>query len=81
MRKLNNEKIASLAESTSPEILWRGPFKQLINTAVEAGFADQRTYVYNGEEIDHQVHLGFDLASTMAAPVKAANRGKVVFAG
>ena len=81
MRKLNNEKISSLAESTSPEILWRGPFKQLINTAVEAGFADQRTYVYHGEEIDHQVHLGFDLASTMAAPVKASNRGKVVFAG
>jgi len=81
MRKLNNEKIASLAAATSPEILWRGPFKQLINTAVEAGFADQRTYTHDGQEIDHQVHLGFDLASTMAAPVKAANRGKVVFAG
>jgi len=81
MRKLNNEKIAALAASTAPEILWRGPFKQLINTAVEAGFADQRTYVYQGREIDHQVHLGFDLASTMAAPVKAANRGKVVYQG
>jgi murein DD-endopeptidase MepM/ murein hydrolase activator NlpD len=81
MRKLNNEQISALAASTSPELLWRGPFKQLINTAVEAGFADQRTYVYAGQEIDHQVHLGFDLASTMAAPVNAANRGKVVFAG
>jgi murein DD-endopeptidase MepM/ murein hydrolase activator NlpD len=81
LRKLNNEKIASLALESSPEILWRGPFKQLLNTAVEAGFADQRTYVYNGQDIDHQVHLGFDLASTMAAPVKSANRGKVVFAG
>jgi murein DD-endopeptidase MepM/ murein hydrolase activator NlpD len=81
MRKQNNDQIAKLAEATSPEILWRGPFKQLINTAVEAGFADQRTYTYDGQEIDHQVHLGFDLASTMAAPVKAANRGKVVFAG
>lgn len=81
LRKLNNEKIASLARETSPEILWRGPFKQLLNTAVEAGFADQRTYVYQGRDIDHQVHLGFDLASTMAAPVKAANRGRVVFAG
>lgn len=81
MRKQNNETIAALAASSSPEILWRGPFKQLINTAVEAGFADQRTYVYNGQEIDHQVHLGFDLASTMAAPVNASNRGKVVYAG
>ncbi|MFO0688840.1 MAG: M23 family metallopeptidase [Myxococcota bacterium] len=81
MRKQNNETIAALAAKTSPEILWRGPFKQLMNTAVEAGFADQRTYTHNGQEIDHQVHLGFDLASTMAAPVKAANRGKVVYAG
>lgn len=81
MRKANNEKIASLAASSAPEILWKGPFKQLINTAVEAGFADQRTYTHNGQDIDHQVHLGFDLASTMAAPVQAANRGKVVFAG
>ena len=81
LRRMNNETIAALAEQTSPEILWRGPFKQLINTAVEAGFADQRTYVYGGEAVDHQVHLGYDLASTAAAPVFAANRGRVVLAG
>jgi murein DD-endopeptidase MepM/ murein hydrolase activator NlpD len=81
LRRMNNETIAKLAESSSPEILWRGPFKQLINTAVEAGFADQRTYVYNGADVDHQVHLGFDLASTSAASVRAANRGRVVLAG
>ena len=81
MRRINNETIANLAKETAPEILWRGPFKQLINTAVEAGFADQRTYVYNGTDVDHQVHLGFDLASTAMAPVRAANRGRVVHAG
>jgi murein DD-endopeptidase MepM/ murein hydrolase activator NlpD len=81
LRRMNNETIANLALGTSPEILWRGPFKQLINTAVEAGFADQRTYVYNGNDVDHQVHLGFDLASTSAASVRAANRGRVVLAG
>jgi len=81
LRRMNNDAIAALAADTSPEILWQGPFKQLINTAVEAGFADQRTYVYDGREVDHQVHLGFDLASTAAAPVLAANRGRVVFAG
>jgi murein DD-endopeptidase MepM/ murein hydrolase activator NlpD len=80
LRRMNNETIAALAQSTAPEMLWRGPFKQLINTAVEAGFADQRTYVYNGEDVDYQVHLGFDLASTAAAPVLAANRGRVVYA-
>ncbi len=81
LRRMNNETIANLALGTSPEILWRGPFKQLINTAVEAGFADQRTYVYNGSDVDRQVHLGFDLASTANAPVRAANRGRVVQAG
>jgi murein DD-endopeptidase MepM/ murein hydrolase activator NlpD len=81
LRRRNAETIASLAAQTSPEILWHGAFKQLINTAVEAGFADQRTYVYKGQEVDHQVHLGFDLASTLAAPVHAANRGRVVHAG
>jgi murein DD-endopeptidase MepM/ murein hydrolase activator NlpD len=81
LRRMNNETISALALQTAPEILWRGPFKQLINTAVEAGFADQRTYVYNGEDVDHQVHLGFDLASTAAAPVRAANRGRVLHAG
>ncbi|MFS8608285.1 MAG: M23 family metallopeptidase, partial [Gammaproteobacteria bacterium] len=81
LRRMNNETIAALAESTAPEILWRGPFKQLINTAVEAGFADQRTYVYNGETVDNQVHLGYDLASTAQAPVFSANRGRVVYAG
>ena len=81
MRRENNTRIAALAAETAPEILWEGPFKQLINTAVESGFADQRTYFYAGEEIDHQVHLGFDLASTVAAPVVAANRGRVVHAG
>jgi murein DD-endopeptidase MepM/ murein hydrolase activator NlpD len=81
LRRLNNEAISALALDTAPEILWRGPFKQLINTAVEAGFADQRTYVYDGKDVDHQVHLGFDLASTAAAPVRAANRGRVVHAG
>jgi murein DD-endopeptidase MepM/ murein hydrolase activator NlpD len=81
MRRENNAAIMALAGDTSPEILWQGAFKQLLNTAVESGFADQRAYIYNGEEIDHQVHLGFDLASTVAAPVLAANRGRVVHAG
>lgn len=81
LRRMNNETITKLAAQTSPEILWRGPFKQLLNTAVEAGFADQRTYVYKGKEVDRQTHLGFDLASTIAAPVRAANRGRVLHAG
>lgn len=80
LRTEDNERIAALATASAPEILWRGPFKQLVNTAVEAGFADQRTYVYKGEVIDHQVHLGYDLASFAGAPVYASNRGRIVHA-
>ncbi len=81
LRRINDDTITKLSRETAPEILWRGPFKQLLNTAVEAGFADQRTYVYKGQDVDHQVHLGFDLASTAGASVRAANRGRVVHAG
>lgn len=81
MRRENHAYIVNLSAATVPEILWQGPFKQLINTAVESGFADQRDYIYKGEVVDQQTHLGFDLASTAAAPVSAANRGRVVHAG
>lgn len=81
LRRENNATITALAQKTAPEILWQGPFKQLVNSAVEAGFADQRTYIYKGQEVDRQVHLGFDLASTSAAPVRASNHGKVLYAG
>lgn len=81
MRRENNAYIAGLAEESSAEILWQGPFKQLINTAVESGFADQRDYIYDGEVVDEQTHLGFDLASVAAAPVLAANHGRIVHAG
>lgn len=66
---------------TSPTMQWSGPFRQMTNSAVEAGFADARTYTYEGKEIDKQTHLGFDLASLSQAPIEAANRGVVVFAG
>jgi murein DD-endopeptidase MepM/ murein hydrolase activator NlpD len=81
LRRQNNETIAALAKQSAPKILWEGAFKQLSNTAVEAGFADRRTYTYNDKNIDEQTHLGFDLASNSAAPVEAANSGQVVFAG
>lgn len=80
LRKQNNATISALAAKSSPQMQWKGAFKQLLNTAVEAGFADQRTYFHHGQEIDRQVHLGFDLASTQAAAVQAANRGTVVHA-
>ena len=82
LRQQNNDTIRTIGRTkTAKEILWRGPFRQMTNSAVEAGFADERTYTYKGKPVDKQVHLGFDLASTQNAPILAANRGTVVFAG
>lgn len=81
LRRENNDAIKALASKTSPKVLWNGPFVQLGNSQVEASFADKRTYFYKGEEIDRQVHLGFDLAVTANVAVRAANDGVVVFAG
>jgi murein DD-endopeptidase MepM/ murein hydrolase activator NlpD len=78
LRQLNAEKILQLAKQTSPMRLWDGPFVQLGNSKVEAAFADHRTYVYKGKEVDHQVHLGFDLAVTSHVAVVAANSGTVL---
>jgi murein DD-endopeptidase MepM/ murein hydrolase activator NlpD len=51
------------------------------NSAPLSGFADRRTYVHNGTVIDHQTHLGFDLASLKLAAVPAAAAGRVAFVG
>jgi murein DD-endopeptidase MepM/ murein hydrolase activator NlpD len=81
LRRKNAEKIASFARQSAPEILWRGiVFHPFTNNAVESAFADKRTYLYRGKEVDQQTHLGFDLASFTNMKVLAANRGKVLFA-
>jgi len=80
LRKKNGEYIASLASKSEPRLLFTDAFKQMMNSQVESRFADRRTYYFNDKEIDHQVHLGFDLATVQQAPVHAANAGVVVHA-
>jgi Arc/MetJ family transcription regulator len=80
LRRRNGETIAEQAGKTSREMLWKDAFQALGNASVEAGFADNRTYVHQGKEIDRQVHLGFDLAVTQRIPVLAANAGIVLYA-
>jgi murein DD-endopeptidase MepM/ murein hydrolase activator NlpD len=80
LRKINADEIAALAKKTAPVRLWQGAFVQMGNSKVEASFADHRTYFYKGKEVDHQVHLGFDLAVTEHIPVEAANAGTVASA-
>lgn len=81
MRQRNNETLHNLRDQTSPQVLWQGPFLQLGNSQVEAQFADDRTYVYQGKKVDEQMHLGFDLSKVAMAPIEAANDGRVLYAG
>jgi murein DD-endopeptidase MepM/ murein hydrolase activator NlpD len=80
LRQANSRELIAFSQKTAPRFLWRQPFIQLGNSKVEASFADSRTYLYNGEAVDHQTHLGFDLAVTEHTPVVAANDGVVVHA-
>jgi len=81
LRKANFEKIAEIVKKTDKTVYWKGAFLRLPKSATRAGFADRRSYKYNGETIDHQIHLGIDLASVAHSPVPAANKGRVAFTG
>lgn len=80
IRKENNDKIMQVCSQPNPKKLWRGKFAGMSRGSRKAGFADHRSYFYNDREIDRQVHLGIDLASTAHVEIKAANHGAVVFA-
>ena len=80
LRRLNAERIREIAADTADERLWSEPFRQLANSQVESGFGDHRTYLYEGREVDQQVHLGFDLSVTANVPIVAANAGRVIWA-
>ncbi len=81
LRRRNGQMLLQLASRTARRMLWTEAFQPLGNAKVEAKFADRRTYVHDGKEIDQQVHLGFDLAVTAHVPVRAANHGVVLHAG
>ena len=80
LRKQNTEQLKALASNSRQEFLWNGVFRQLPRSKVEAAFADHRQYLYHGQVVDTQDHLGFDLAVTAQYPVEAANDGDVVLA-
>lgn len=80
LRRTNDAAISALARNSRPDMLWKDAFAQMGNSQVESRFADRRTYFFEDQEIDRQVHLGFDLASVQHAPVRASNTGVVVFA-
>jgi murein DD-endopeptidase MepM/ murein hydrolase activator NlpD len=79
LRQSNAQTIAKACATTDPQQLWADRFFRMAG-AGRAGYADQRTYMYNGQAIDVQTHLGVDIASTERVGIRSANRGRVVFA-
>jgi murein DD-endopeptidase MepM/ murein hydrolase activator NlpD len=81
LRQANEGLFRKTTQKTEPKMLWSGAFTRLPNAAPRAGFGDRRSYRYDGQIIDEQVHMGVDLASLALSPVPASNAGKVVLAG
>jgi murein DD-endopeptidase MepM/ murein hydrolase activator NlpD len=81
LRRAELDRVAEFSRDSEPAFLWSGAFLQMANSARAANFAETRSYMYEGREVDQQTHLGLDLASTARAPVPAPNSGRVVFAG
>jgi len=81
LRKENLAKVLEIGQQSAATPFWSEVFLRQPNASVPGFFAQPRTYLHNGLIIDHQTHLGIDLASTARAPIPAANRGRVVFAG
>jgi murein DD-endopeptidase MepM/ murein hydrolase activator NlpD len=81
LRRQNEAQIHAITAHSTPQPLWDGAFHRQSNAAPLSSFADRRTYTYHGDVIDHQTHLGFDLASLKLSPVEAAQNGIVVHAG
>ena len=77
LRAANASELVELARQSAPAFLFEGAFLPLRNSKVMSAFADRRTYVYAGREVDQQTHLGFDLAAVAHSEVPAANRGVV----
>jgi murein DD-endopeptidase MepM/ murein hydrolase activator NlpD len=80
LRRTNHETISKLSKESQGQFLWNGAFLQLSNSQVESYFADRRTYVYQGNPVDQQDHVGFDLSVVQRYPIEAANDGKVILA-
>ncbi|MDO3379918.1 M23 family metallopeptidase [Geoalkalibacter halelectricus] len=80
MREDNRQTLNELSRNTASEPLWRGDFLRMAGAANMAGYADRRTYLYQGRKISEATHMGIDLASVQQAPIHASNHGRVIFA-
>ncbi len=80
VRAANEAKIREVIGKSVEFQHWRGPFRQMLNSAVKSNFAERRTYFIGEQEISQATHYGYDLASTANAYVTAANSGVIIYA-
>ncbi|MDR2892386.1 MAG: M23 family metallopeptidase [Deltaproteobacteria bacterium] len=81
IREQNYARLAKYSEQTAPAPLWRGVFMRLPRSVQLSQFADQRSYMYQGREVDHRTHQGIDLASVSRDQIPAAGSGRILAAG
>jgi murein DD-endopeptidase MepM/ murein hydrolase activator NlpD len=79
LRKKNHDRVRQACSQSQPEPLWSGAFQRFLGKPM-ARFGDKRAYIYQGRQIDQQVHLGEDLASLEKSPVPAGHKGVVALA-
>jgi murein DD-endopeptidase MepM/ murein hydrolase activator NlpD len=85
MRLKNEDIIHALSKKVSDEMLdsWKmKKFYPLKNSAKVASYGDHRYYYYKTKDnvVSESYHVGYDLASTKMADIKASNPGTVVYA-
>ncbi len=80
LRAENERAIREHLAKTASVPYFDGPLEQLANSQVTSRFAERRTYFVDGDPVSKATHFGFDLASTSAAPITAAARGRVAYA-
>jgi murein DD-endopeptidase MepM/ murein hydrolase activator NlpD len=77
LRAENARELVGLGRESAPALMFQDQLEPLRNAQVMSAFADRRSYVYGGREVDQQTHLGFDLAVVAHTPVPAPSRGVV----
>lgn len=78
MRRASERQLKDLTADTAAKISIDGAFRQQPGTKVGSRFAERRSYLYDERVVDHQDHLGYDLASVKQTPILAAQTGTVV---
>ena len=85
MRLKNEDMIHALSKKVSDEMVYSWKMKKfypLKNGAKVASYGDHRYYYYQTKDnvVSESYHVGYDLASTKMADIKASNPGTVVYA-